>query len=63
MVSGISTAFLPENLFDLCDMLTLSLQEKQAGNISDIINEELVAIVKKNYKNTNAYLQNNIIFC
>ena len=31
----------------LCDRLKLLLQEKHAGNNSDIINEEIVAIVDK----------------
>ena len=44
MASGISTTFLPENPNELCDRLKLLLLEKQAGNNSDLINEETVAI-------------------
>ena len=47
MASGISTIFLPENPHDLCKRLKLLLQEKQAGNNSDIINKEFIAIVDK----------------
>ena len=32
---------------ELCDSLRLLLQEKHAGNNSDIINDEIVAIVDK----------------
>ena len=39
------TLFLSENADELCDRLKLLLQEKQAGNISDIINDEIVYIV------------------
>ena len=46
--SGISkTIFLSSNLDELCNRLKLLLQEKYAGNISDIINDEVVAIVDK----------------
>ena len=47
MASGITTIILSENPNELCDRLKLLLQEKQAGNNSDIINEEIVAIVDK----------------
>ena len=47
MASGIATIFLSENADELCDRLRLLLQEKQAGNNSDIINQEIVAIVDK----------------
>ena len=43
MVSGISTKFLPEKSYVLCETLKLSLQEKQASNNSNMINEEVVA--------------------
>ena len=33
--------------YELCDRLKLLLQEKQAGNNSDIINQEIVAMVDK----------------
>ena len=46
--SGISkTIFLSSDPIELCDRLKLILQEKQAGNNSDIINQEIVAIVDK----------------
>ena len=47
MASGISKIFSPENSNELCDRLELLLQEKQAGNNSNINNEELVAIADK----------------
>ena len=47
MASGVTTIFLSENPNKLCDRLNLLLQEKQAGNNSDIINDEIVAIVDK----------------
>ena len=47
MASGISTTFLPSDPDDLCNGLKLILQEKQAGNNSDIINDEIVAKVDK----------------
>ena len=46
--SGVSkTVFLSSDPNELCDRLKLLLQEKQAGNNSDIINQEIVAIVDK----------------
>ena len=46
--SGVSkTIFLSSDPDELCDRLKLLLQEKQAGNNSDIINNEIVAIVDK----------------
>ena len=46
--SGISkTIILSSDTNELCDRLRLLLQEKQAGNNSDIINQEIVAIVDK----------------
>ena len=47
MASGVTIIFLSENPNELCDRLKLLLQEKQAGNNSDIINDEIVAIVDK----------------
>ena len=48
MASGVSnTIFLSSDPDELCDRLKLLLQEKQAGNNSNIINEEIVAIVDK----------------
>ena len=46
--SGFSkTIFLPSDPDELCDRLKLLLQEKHAGNNSDLINDEIVAIVDK----------------
>ena len=46
--SGVSkTIFLSSDPDELCDILKLLLQEKHAGNNSNIINEEIVAIVDK----------------
>ena len=48
MASGISkTIILSSDPNELCDKLELLLQEKHAGNISDIINDETVAIADK----------------
>ena len=48
MASGFSkTIILSSDPNELCDRLKLLLQEKQAGNNSNIINEEIVAIVDK----------------
>ena len=48
LASGISkTIFLLSDPDELCDRLNLLLQEKHAGNNSDIINDEIVAIVDK----------------
>ena len=48
MASGVSKSiFLSSDPNDLCDRLKLLLQEKQAGNNSDIINDEIVAIIDK----------------
>ena len=46
--SGVSkTIFLSSDPNELCDRLKLLLKEKQAGNNSDIINEEIVVIIDK----------------
>ena len=46
--SGVSkTIFLSFNPNELCDRLKLLSQEKQAGNNSDIINQEIVVIIDK----------------
>ena len=46
--SGISkTIFLSSDPDELCERLKLLLQEKHAGNNSDIINEEIVVIIDK----------------
>ena len=48
MASGISkTIILSSDPNELCDRLRLLLQEKHAGNNSDIVNEEIVAIIDK----------------
>ena len=48
MASGVSkTIFLSSVANKLCDRLKLLLQKKYAGNNSDIINNEIVAIVDK----------------
>ena len=45
--SGVSTIYLSFDPNDLCDRLKILLQEKQTGNNSDIVNQEIVAIVDK----------------
>ena len=46
MASGASnTKILSTDANELCDRLNILLQEKQAGNNSIIINNEIVAIV------------------
>ena len=46
--SGISkTIFLSSDPDELCERLKLLLQEKHAGNNSDLINEEIVVIIDK----------------
>ena len=48
MASGVSkTIFLSSNPNELCDRLKLLLQEKHAGNNSDLINQEIFSIVDK----------------
>ena len=48
IASGVSkTTLLSFDPNELCDRLKLLLQEKHAGNNSNIINEEIVAIVDK----------------
>ena len=48
MASGFSKSiFLSSESNELCDRLKLLLQEKHAGNNSDIINDEIVAIIDK----------------
>ena len=47
MTSGISTIFLPSDLKGICDRLNLLLQEKRAGNNSDIIDDGIIAIADK----------------
>ena len=45
--SGVTTIFLSENAGELSDRLKLLLQKKHAGNNSDLINNEFVAIIDK----------------
>ena len=46
IASGISkTIFLSSDLYELCNRLKLILQEKHAGNNSDIINNEIIALI------------------
>ena len=48
LASGVSkTIFLSSDPNELCDRLKLLLQEKQAGNNSDIINDKIVVIIDK----------------
>ena len=48
MASGVSkTIFLSSDPDELCNRLKLLLQEKHAGNNSDLINRELIVIVDK----------------
>ena len=47
MASGVTTIFLSSDTDEHCNRLNLILQEKHVGNKSDIINDELVAIVDK----------------
>ena len=45
--SGLRTTFHSENSDELCDRIKLILLEKQAGNNSNTINEEMFAIIDK----------------
>ena len=46
--SGVSeTIFLSSDPNELCNRLKILLQEKQAGNNSDIINQEIIVIIDK----------------
>ena len=48
MASGVSkTLFLPSDPDELCNRLKLLFQEKHAGNNSDIIDDEIIAIIDK----------------
>ena len=48
MASGVSnTIFLSSDPDELCDRLRLPLQEKHAGNNSDIFKDEIVVLVDK----------------
>ena len=47
MASGVTTIFLSSDPNELCDRLKLLLQEKHAANNSDIINQQIVALVDK----------------
>ena len=47
MASGVTSIFFPENPDKLCHRIKFLLQEKHAGNISDIFIQEIIAIVDK----------------
>ena len=47
MASGVTTKLLSYDPDEICNRLKMLLQEKQAGNNSDIINEQIVAIFDK----------------
>ena len=47
IASGISTMFLSSDPNQLCDRIKLLVQEKQAGSNSNIINDEIIAIIDK----------------
>ena len=47
MASGFSKTILPSNPYEICETWKLLLREEQAGNNSDIVNEEIIAIVDK----------------
>ena len=48
MASGVSkTVFLSSDPNELCNRIKLLLQEKHAGNNSNIINDEIVVIIDK----------------
>ena len=47
MASGVLTIILPSNSDELCDRIKLLLKEKQAGNNSDIIDDESLDILDK----------------
>ena len=47
MASGVSTVFLSPDPDELLDKIKLLLQENQAGNIFNITNQEIIAIVYK----------------
>ena len=51
MISGISINFLLSNPNELSNRLKLLLQEKQAGDISEIFNNEIIVIVGKLLEN------------
>ena len=42
-----NTIFLSTDPNEFCDRLKVSIQEKQTGKISDLINEEVIAIADK----------------
>ena len=48
MASGISkTKFLSSDPYELCDRLKLLLQKKHGGKNSNLIDEQIIAIVEK----------------
>ena len=64
MASGIPTIFLSEKPNELYDKLNLLLQEKQAGNKSNTIDEEIVATVDRfiDYKSIYTIQHNLLLF-
>ena len=61
--SGISTIFISSDPDELCNRLKLLVQEKHAGNNSNIINQEIVTIVDKllEYKRISKKQQKQIL--
>ena len=47
LASGLRTVFLSEKLDGLCDRIKMLLQEKRAGNNSNVIEEEIVVRIDK----------------
>ena len=65
LASGISrTIILSSDPDELCDRIKLLLQEKHGGNISDLINDEIIAIVDKllEYKGISKKQHKQILF-
>ena len=64
VASGFSTIFLSSDPDEICDGLNLLLQEKEEGNDSYVINEEIVAIVIKllEYKCISKKQQKQLLF-
>ena len=64
MASGLSTILLSSDPNDFCHRLKLLSQEKEAGKHSDIVNQEIVAIVDKllEYKYISKKQHNQILF-
>ena len=55
--------WLSSDLNELCDTINLSLQEKQAGNVSDTSKKEVIAMADKVLQNKCIYTkQHSILF-